>query len=227
VPLSGDTAVFAPAQWDTQTGAVPITSTNVTPALDWILWSDTLPFDAQAIQGSAPIWNNLVVDKTTVHATLAQIATAQITTREAPGIPTTIAFSDTDFLPPIDVTLALDPSSTALTWTPANVGADVVDVRLSWVAGVRPHAVVWDVVLAPDASSAHLPKLDGDLASAVGPPDATPDALVRYVDGPDTASFSDVLAAGLYIEDRSQPASIVAHPTNGQVRETDATGYTP
>lgn len=226
LPLADGVVQFQPAQWDTTTGSVPITLDGVAPTLDWVLHSDGLPFAAQPIAGSAPIWTGLEVDGATVHAVIASGATAQATTREIAGPPLSIALSAADFLPPIAPALALDPGAgLSLHWAAASPGADVVDLRLTWqVAG---HSVVWDSVLPPDATSAILPAGDGGAADALGPPDAMPTALLRYIDGPAANGFADVAAAGLHVEDPVQPATILPRPADGELRETDTTGYVP
>ena len=226
LPLVDGTVQFQPPQWDTTTGSVPITLDGVQPALDWVLYSDGLPFAPQPISGTAPIWTGLQTDGATVHAAIASGATVQATTREISGPPLSIAFAAADFLPPIAPSLALDPGpGVSLHWAASSTTADVLDLRLTWqVAG---HAVVWDAVLPPDATSAILPAGDGGAADALGPPDAMPAALLRYIDGPAANGFADVAAAGLHVEDPVQPATIVARPADAELRETDTTGYVP
>ena len=223
IPIADGGAVFQPPQWDTTTGAIPITLDGVAPALDWVLWSDGLPFAAQPLTGTtAPVWNGLVVDGATVHATITSGPTAQVTTRELAGSPTAIAFGAADFLPPIAPTLAEDPGpGLAVHWTAASPGADAIDLRLSWSTGMQ--RVVWDSVLPPDATATALPALGGTLSA----PAAPPDALLRYLDGPAAASFSDVAAAGIHVEDPDHPSTIVAPPSSGDIRETDAAGFAP
>jgi hypothetical protein len=212
MPLS--TTVFAPSQWQTTTGSVPVMLDGVSPALDWIIVSDGLPFAAQPITDPAPVWTGLVVDATTVHATLGAAPSTQRTTRETSGAPATIDFAPTDFLPPITPTLAA--SGSALHWTASVPGADAVVVSLSWTGTL---SVDWELVLPPDTS-------DAMLVSAFAPEGAPAAEQVRYLDAPQAASFSDVLAAGLHVEDL-QASRIVVPPSDGEIRETIATGFTP
>jgi len=218
--------VFQPAQWSTTTGAVPITLDDaIAPALDWVLYCDGLPFAAQPISGSAPVWTGLVVDAAEIHAAIANGPIVQRTTRELAGAPTAIELGAADFLPPIAQTLALDESSSlALTWAAASPGGDAVDAHLTWTVGTT--TVVWDAVLPPDATSAPFPPADPTLAALVLPPAATPTALLRYVDGAAAASFDDVLAAGIYADDPTAPPTVVAKPSDGEIRESDAMGFT-
>ena len=227
LPLGDGGLVFQPAAWSTTTGAVPITlDDGVAPALDWVLYSDGLPFAAQPIAGNGPIWTGLVVDAAEVHAAIANGSIVQRTTREIASAPTTLEFGAADFLPPIAPSLALaseTPSTLALTWTAASPGGSAVDAHLTWMVGTT--AVVWDAVLPPDSTSVVFPPADPTLAALVLPPAATPTALLRYVDGPAASSFDDVLAAGIYADDASAPPTVVPKPTDGQIRESDAMGF--
>jgi hypothetical protein len=224
-PFADGGAILA-ATWHTTTTPVPITLTGVTPTLDWVLTSDGLPFDAQPIAGTAPLWTDLVVDAAIVHATQGAAPLAQIATLAISGAPTAIAFGSGDFLAPIAQTLALDASTgLALTWSAADPGADALDLHLTWTVASRP--VAWDAVLPPDATSAAFPAFDSSLAATLAPPDATPAAVLRYVDGPATGSFADVVAAGLVVDQAVSPSTIVALPASGELRESDATGYAP
>lgn len=193
--------------WNTTTGGVPVMLAGVSPALDWVLISDGLPFAAQPIQDPAPVWTGLVVDSAIVHATVAQPQTAQITTRTIAGAPAQIAFSAADFMAPISPSLALD-SPTQLHWAAGASGADALDLHLAWPA------VVWDVVLPPDATDIVLP----DAFPQTGAPQT---AVLRYLDSSTAASFADVLAAGLRTD------TILTLPADGQVLESDATGFAP
>jgi hypothetical protein len=227
LPLDDGGVIFAPASWNTTTGTIPITlDDGVAPALDWVLYSDGLPFAAQPISGTAPVWTGLVVDGTEVHANVTAGARSQVTTLEIAGSPAAIEFGAADFLPAITQTLAAsEPSSTSmmLTWTAAAVGADVVDSHLTWTTdGVT---IVWDAVLPADSTGIDFPPTDAALAAMVLPPAATPTAMLRYIDSPSAQSFADVLAAGIYADASTALPAIVAKPTSGEVRETDATGF--
>ncbi|HEY1557947.1 MAG TPA: hypothetical protein VGF94_24125 [Kofleriaceae bacterium] len=225
LPLGDGGVVFAPAQWDTTTGSIPITlDDGVAPALDWVLYSDGLPFAAQPIAGTAPVWNGLVVDGAEVHANVTAGALSQVTTRELAGAPAAIEFGAADFLPPLAASLALDTSrSLALTWTASAIGADAIDAHLTWTTGTT--TVVWDAVLPPDATGVGFPPADSALAALVVPPAATPSARLRYIDSPAAQSFADVLAAGIQADASTAPPVVVAKPATGEVRETDATGF--
>lgn len=214
VQLIDSSASFAPAQWQTATGSVPVMLDGVAPALDWTLWADGLPFAAQPISDPAPVWTGLMVDAATVHATLGTAPVTQSTTREIAGAPSMIAFAQADFLPPI--TPSLSASSNALHWSASVPGADAVVVSLVW-SGTP--ATDWELVLPPDATDVVLP-------SSLALQDAPTSGQLRYLDAPATASFSDVLAAGLHVEDL-QASRIVTRPTDGEIRETIATGFAP
>ncbi len=232
--LSSGAATFAPTDWSTPASAIPIMLDGVSPLLDWVLYADGLPFAAQPIAGSAPVWTGLAVDAATVHATIATATNSRITTREIAGAPTAIAFSASDFLPAIDRTLVLDTTSgTQLSWAPADVGADAIDLHLEWDVGLRgpavppgSHHVVWDVVLPPDASDATLAQLAGDVGTLAGPPDGTPDATLRYLATTPATGWDALVANGLYVE-ATAGVSTIAPPTTAELRVTQTTGYAP
>jgi hypothetical protein len=224
--LSSGAATFAPAQWSTTTASVPITLDGVAPLLDWVLLVDGLPFDAQAISGSAPLWNGLAVTAAIVHAGITMPTTAQVTTRYIAGAPTAIDFGPSDFLAPIDVSLVLDTSQgMQLSWAPAPLDADAVDVHLEWTVG--GNHVAWDIVLPPDGSDAAFPETAPDLGQLVGPPDATPSALLRYVQAATPAGWDALVANGLYVESATGPSTIASPPASGELLATQATGYAP
>jgi len=226
VDLSSGAAAFAPAQWSTMTTSVPITLDGVAPLLDWVLIVDGLPFDAQAISGSAPLWNGLPVAAAIVHAGIATSTTAQVTTRYIAGAPTAIDFGATDFLAPIGVSLVLDTSQgMQLSWAPAPIDADAVDVHLEWTVG--GNHVAWDVLLPPDGSDAAFPETAPDLGQLVGPPDATPSALLRYVQAATPAGWDALVANGLYVDSAAGPSTIAPPPASGELGATQATGYAP
>jgi hypothetical protein len=226
VDLSSGAATFAPAQWSTTTTPVPITLDGVAPLLDWVLLVDGLPFGAQAISGSAPLWNGLPVTAAIVHAGITTPTTAQVTTRYIAGAPIAIDFAASDFLPPIDVSLVLDTShGMQLSWTPAPIDADAVDVHLAWTVG--GNHVAWDVVLPPDGSDAAFPETAPDLGQLVGLPDATPSALLRYVQAATPAGWDSLVANGLYVASATGPSTIAPPPPSGELRASQATGYAP
>jgi hypothetical protein len=194
------------APWSTTTGTIPIQLDGVAPALDWVLYADGLPFAAQPLAATAPVWTGLAVDDAIVHATLGAAPAIQRTTRSIQGAPPAIELGAADFLPPISGTLTFaGGAAPALHWTTADPGADLVDVQLAWPS------VTWDIVLPPDASDAALP-------AVLVPPEAPAGGLVRYLDSSATAGFDDAVAAGLHTD------TIVAPSAAGQVRETAATG---
>ncbi len=226
VDLSSGGATFAPAAWSTATTAVPIALDGVAPLLDWVLYADGLPFGAQAIAGSAPLWDGLAVDAAIVHAGITTASTAQITTRYIAGAPTAIDFAATDFLPPIGVSLVLDTShGLLLSGSAASIDADAVNAHLEWTVGGS--RIAWDVVLPPDASDAAFPETAPDLGQLVGPPDATPDAVLRYLQAATPAGWDALEANGLFVESPAGPSTIAPPPPTGQLRATQATGYAP
>ena len=233
--LSNGAAMLAPTDWTTTNPTVPITLTGVTPLLDWVLYSDGLPFAAQPISGSAPLWTGLTVDSAVVHATIAQPSTQQIATQYVAGAPASIAFGASDFLPPISQSLVLDTSNgTQLSWAQADTGADAIDLHLEWDVGLRgpavppgAHHVTWDVVLPPDATSVALAKLSADLGTLVGPPDATPDAILRYVATTPATGWDTLFANGLWLDAASGVSTVAPPIGNGELRETRALGYAP
>ncbi|HUJ62984.1 MAG TPA: hypothetical protein VLX92_30985 [Kofleriaceae bacterium] len=226
--FSAGAAEFDIPSWSTDPPSVPITETGVTAAIDWTLTVDGLPFDAQPLGATGPLWTGLVVDGATVHAEIAAPPTAEDTTRQIQGAPTAIAFTTDDFLPTVAPSLVLDTTrGTALAWAAADAAADAdaIDVQLGWTVG--GNAVAWDAVLPPDAGAVALPDATGDLASALGPPDATPAALLRYVDTSDYTGYDALLTGDLFVMGDQGTSTIAPVPRSGEIRTASVSGYAP
>jgi hypothetical protein len=82
-------------------------------------------------------------------------------------------------------------------------------------------------VLSPDATSATLPKLDGDLQTAIAPSSiAGGDIVLRAVDSSVLDGFGAVVASGIRAEETAQVSAIVGAPDGGQVRVSQSLGVT-
>ncbi|HEX7700124.1 MAG TPA: hypothetical protein VF403_05370, partial [Kofleriaceae bacterium] len=158
-------------------------------------------FGFPAIDGTE-VWTGLVSDQTRVLAVAANITTTQFTA----GLPASIAFAASDFLPA--ATTHLTRAQSTFSWTAFGVG-DLTNLHASWLT------FTWDAVLPPDATTIGFPDPNIGL-----PADAVMTTL-RAVDGPDTQGFDDVQTAGLRIQGPTG-ATIVPPPTAGEVRETSA-----
>jgi hypothetical protein len=206
VPIVAEVGMMEISAWDTQPTLIPIASdAGAAIAIDEV--ADGFVFAAPTTAPGA-IWNGLSSDETRIHATLGTSFSTQYT----PGLPTAISFAATDFLPP--TTTALAQSQTAFSWPVFGVG-DLTHLHAAWTAG-STH-VTWDVVLDPSATAVTFPVLDSDLVDQVGSPVNAATSL-HAVDGPDTTSFADVQAAGLWMTD----GSIVTPVTSGEIRESVA-----
>jgi len=221
--------------WQTTRASVPITLDGVAPLVEVELLSDGLSFGREQAIDRALLWTGLVVDASRITASLAGIDAARITTREATGAPTAIAFDTTNFLPPVSKSAALETLDPAtITWD-ANPIGDAVNLRATWEAGggVRgapavptgPHRVIWDAVLPPDATRATLPALDGELASAIAPTTIMPvDVVLRYIDSAAYSDFAGLYAVGIYAGDTLQASTIAPRPPDGELRVSHAIG---
>jgi len=187
VAMTGGLADLAIASWQTTTTNVPITLAGVAPAIELALLCDGLPFQAPVLADHAEVWTGLVVDATRMRAA---IGSAQLTTREQPGAPSSIALGPDDFLPAIELTTTLGES--AFTWQPANLG-DAVNLHATW-SGPDDRRTTWDAVLPPDTGDVALP------AAQVEPITAGVDVALRYLDAGAYEDFAALLAAGIHAE---------------------------
>lgn len=231
-------ATFTATQWLTTTTSVPVTLDGVMPSIELALLSDGLSFGAQPVTDHGTVWTGLAVDASRITATLPGTASARVTTREVAGVPASISFAATDFLAPVALSTAIAHlAPTLVTWEPASIG-DAVDLHATWEIdpGVRgapavptgPHRVVWDAVLPPDAASATLPLLDGELATAIEPQRIDPaNVMLRYVESPAHDGFAALLAAGVQAETTDAPSTIVPRPASGDLRVSETLGVVP
>jgi len=179
--------------------SIPIAQNDVSAMITLDEVADGFPFPA--ITGTE-VWSGLVSDQTRVHAVAANTTTTQFIA----GLPTSIAFAASDFLPA--ATTQLTRAQSTFSWTAFGVG-DLTNLHAAW------STFTWDAVLPPDATTIGFP--DPNIAV---PADGVTTSL-RAIDGPDTASFDEVQTAGIRIQGPTG-ATIVPPPTAGEVRETNA-----
>ncbi|HEY0252086.1 MAG TPA: hypothetical protein VGC41_11205 [Kofleriaceae bacterium] len=193
VPVADEVAILDIPAWLTETTPIAIDPAGATIAVTEI--ADTFPFAAPDDHSA---WTGLVADQTRITATLD----SRITTAYIPGVATAQTFTAADFLAPLTTTL-----SAGYAWTATNLG----DTTVLHVASAL---TIWDAVLPTSADHIAFP-----LTATVTAPDtaAATATTLRAIDGPDTADFTDVQAAGLW------NGSIVPPPTAGLLREADAT----
>ncbi len=203
IRIQDEVGMFDVPAWTAAPLAIPIQNdSGATLELSEI--SDTFAFPTPAATAdTAFAWDGLVADGSRVRATLG----ASVTTQYLAGLPTTISVTSADFLPAPTTALAFDGHTFA--WTAFGIG-DVTNLHATW------GTTTWDVALDPSTATIALPELSTLGLSAPGSDLAT---TLRAIDGPDTASFADVVAAGIYA------ASIVPPPTTGEVREAVVTGF--
>jgi hypothetical protein len=179
--------------------SIPVVQNDVSAVITLDEVADGFAFPA--IDGTE-VWTGLVSDQTRVHAVVANTTTTQFTA----GLPASIAFTASDFLPA--ATTQLTRTQATLSWPAFGVG-DVTHLHAAW------SGFTWDVVLPPDATTIAFP----DVSTAL--PASGFATTLRAIDGPDTASFDEVQAAGIRIQGPTG-ATIVPPPTAGEVRETNA-----
>ena len=232
VPMVDGVAMIDVSSWPTTGTNVPVTLDGVMPTVEMTLYADGLSFGTQLITNSGTVWDGLVVDHARVTATLSGIDAARITTREIMGAPTSIALAASDFLAPITTTATIEPGTPlTIRWDAMALG-DAVNLHASWqIAGkayavpTGPHAVVWDAVLPPDATSATLPAFAGELSEAIAPDNVAPaDVVLRYVDSTALDGFAALAAAGIHVDETGQPSTVAPRPTSGDVKATHAIG---
>ena len=194
-------AEFDPPSWDTTYTTIPVTVGAPSAQVTWTLVTDGLPFTTPA--GKVPA--GLMFDHVTVDADLAG---TRHTTRYVSMPPASIDITDSDFLPPIDVSLA-----DGYSWTPSDLG-DAVALHAEWdtanvtaVVPPGPHHVTWDAVLPPDASTVAFPP--------VGWTPITPSLVLRYVDSSALDGFPSM---------EIHAVTAVAPVADGQIRITQASG---
>jgi hypothetical protein len=204
--------------WQTTGSDVPVTQTGVSADVALTLISDTLPFDTPAIgSAGALVWNGLVVDSSIASATMGD----QVANQYAPGSPTAIAFSTSDFMgtiaaPTLSLDVTLDVAWPAITLT----GPDALDLHLTWVvSGQTVTTITWDAVVTPDTSAIAFPQLDPTTATVIALP-VDPSAItgqLSALDSSDLTDFTDLQAAGIYAN-----STIVPTPTSGEIRASSA-----
>lgn len=200
VPVDGEIGMMDIADWTMLSDTtIPVVQNDNAAQITL----DEVPdgFVFPAISGTQ-VWTGLASDQTRVHAVVANTTTTQFTA----GLPSSISFAASDFLPA--ATTQLTRVQSAFSWTAFGVG-DLTNLHASW------STYTWDAVLAPDATTIGFPDPN------VGLPTDGVTATLRAIDGPDSASFDDVQAAGLRIQGPTD-ATIIAPPAAGEVRETSA-----
>ena len=223
--------------WSTTGPAVAVTQTGVQAALSWTMRVDGLDFLSEPM-GAAPYsYTGLMVDTTFVDALVPAPHGGRITTRPFMGTPTAIALSDADFLPalePVPVAPTIEPAR--IEWGASTIAADALHVHVQWAVGVKvsgivppgPHLVVWDSVLPTDATGVTLPRLDGDLKTAVAPPNIDPAYVeLRALESSSVDGFAAVVAAGIRAEETTHASRILEAPEGGQVRVALSVGGSP
>ncbi len=179
--------------------SIPVIQNDVSAVITLDEIADGLVFPA--IDGTK-VWTGLVSEQARVHAVVGSTTTTQFFA----GLPVSITFTASDFL--AASTTQLTRTRATFSWTAFGVG-DLTSLHAAW------SGFTWDVVLPPDATAIAFP----DLGTAL-PTDGVATTL-RAIDGPDTASFEEVQAAGIWIQGPTG-ATIVPPPTAGEVRETNA-----
>jgi hypothetical protein len=214
VPIVNGIASLDISAWETTMADLPLTSEGFASSVNLTFLSDGLPFGGHRV-GDQPLQvrKGLVIDSTRVVAVLVGNRGTRSIARTVDGIPETLSFSDTDYLPLVEPTAT--PSSfdpLALRWDAAAIG-DAVDLRLSWNSSeLEPRAVSWRAVLPPDATSVTLPAFVGDLAAATSRAQPKPDSItLSYVDSPSHDGFAAFLADGV---DVTYDASAVSRVTS-------------
>jgi hypothetical protein len=200
VPVVDEVGMLDISDWTMLSDtSIPIVQNDVSAVITLDEVADGFVFPA--ITGTE-VWTGLVSDQTRVHAVAANTTTTQFTA----GLPASIAFAASDFLPA--TTAQLTRTQSTFSWTAFGVG-DLTNLHAAW------SMFTWDAVLPPDSTTIGFP----DPSIAV-PADGVTTSL-RAIDGPDTQSFDDVQAAGIRIQGPTG-ATIVPPPTAGEVRETNA-----
>jgi hypothetical protein len=200
VPVVDEVGMLDISDWTMLSDtSIPIAQNDVSATITLDEVADGFVFPS--IMGTE-VWTGLVSDQTRVHAVAANTTTTQFTA----GLPTSIAFAATDFLPA--ATSHLTRAQSTFSWPAFGVG-DLINLHAVWAA------YTWDTVLPPDAATISFP--DPNIAM---PADGVMTSL-RAIDGPDTASFDEVQAAGIRIQGPTD-ATIVPPPTAGEVKETTA-----
>jgi hypothetical protein len=225
-------AVFDLPAWQTTGAPITLALSDVQPILSWTLYADGVPFGEGQLAPSPFAYANLAVDRTQITAVLPAIGAARYTDLFTTGVPQQIALSETDFLAGLDLSTEIASTSPlAMRWDAASSGVDAINLHVTWQpahAGVVPlsHRVIWDAVLPPDATSASLPRLDGDLGATLAGADALNqvDVLLRHIDSAELADFAALQAAGIHAEETIQASTIVPRPAAGNVRVAHVIG---
>ena len=232
VMMTNGVATFSVPSWLSSGPAVAVTLTGIQPTLAWTMHVDGLEFLSEPVGAYA--YTGLVVDQTSIEATIPAAHGARITTRTVAGTPSTITLADSDFLPALEsVPAAPTVTPTTIEWAAAGTGGDALHVHATWTVAVKvssvvppgPHLVVWDAIVPPDATSVTLPRLDGDLQTTIAPSGIAPsDLVLRAIDSSALDGLAALVAAGIHAEETMQPAAIVEPPLDGEVRVTQSVG---
>jgi len=247
VPMVNGVASFTVPSWETGGTAVAVTLDGVTPYLDWVMHVDGLDFISEPVATQPHLYTGLVVDATSITATVPAENGARITTREVTGAPASLAFATADFLPTLTSRPTIVSTSPAtISWAATDIAADALNLHATWdvtaavspagrsesgqhsgdVVPPGPHRVVWDAVLPPSAAGVTLPVLGDDIGAAIEPAQGIVaiDVLLRAIDGSAQEGFAGVLAAGIRAEETIQASTIVPRPVDGEVRVAHTIG---
>ncbi len=236
VPVVDGVGMLDIPAWEVTPAAIPITQNDLGALVEVDEVADGFIYPAPAGVDHATAWTGLVAESSRVQAQVGFTTAGQTTTRIVPGVPDSIAFAASDFMPALDTHVALrDRAKLVFAWTAPAVG-DVLDFEASWMPAAKQ--IRWDAVLPPDADQIAFPVLDAaldpDLAALLAPPlgDIALQTDLRAIDGPDTADFASLQAGGLWLLDPSgatssatSGATIVPPPVAGEVRQANVGGY--
>jgi len=214
VPVDNEVGMLDIPAWSTTPLEIPVQN-GPGASIVFTEVVDTLAHATPTATGDTVFaWDGLRADATRVRATLGTATASQITTQYLAGVPTSVTLTADEFLPAPTTSLTFDGAS-GFAWTAFGIG-DVTNVHATW------GTIVWDAVLDPSTAAIAIPQLGSGLGlTAPGSDLAT---TLRAIDGPDTKGFTDVQAAGIYVE-ATADASIVPPPATGDVREASVTGF--
>lgn len=224
VSLANGTASFHIDAWTTLMATVPIEVSGPVYSVDLTTFADGVQFDIQRIVDEAWLWAGLAIDATQATATLSDSPFVRTTARRIEGLPQSLTYAESDFLPRVT------PRTTLKTlypltfgWQPASTG-DAFHLDASWQNdAVGPHNTVrWSVFLPPDSSNVTFPLVDGALAAATSRTEiASRDVTTSYIDSDDHDGFTELMRDGLQLRgEYSSPVELAASP----VRTTSVPG---
>ena len=224
VPVVDGVGMLDIPTWESAPTVIPVTANDLGAVIELDEISDGFVHATPPGTTQLNAWTGLVADASRVRAQVGFTTAAQTTTAYIAGLPDSVAFPATAFLPAATTRVALhDRAKLAFSWDALAIG-DVVDFHAIWMPGTQ--VILWDVVLPPDASAVAFPQLDPDLAAILAPPvgDVVLNTDLRAIDGPDTTDFASVQAAGLWV-DQGASSTIVPPPETGLVSETNVGGF--